>query len=274
MSREAGSGDVWAEGGAYERYIGRWSRVVALEFVRWLALPEGAAWLDVGCGTGALTETLLTHAAPRSVVGVDRSPQFIQHCRGKLSRPSVIFQEGNAEALPVASGTFDAVVSGLVLNFVPRPARMVEEMARAARAGATIAVYVWDYAGGLELVARFWAAAREIDASSAALDESVRFRDNGPGPLGALFAGAGLSGVAIRSIEIPTVFPGFDAYWSPFLGGQGPAPAYLRSLPEERRTALRERLRKSLPAAPDGSIHLSARVWAARGITPGRAASA
>jgi hypothetical protein len=150
------------------------------------------------------------------------------------------------------------VVSGLVLNFVPDPAAAVAEIRRATR--GTFGAYVWDYgAGGIGLLRAFWDAAVALDPAAAALDEAVRFPLCGEGALGAAF------GVEARGITVPTVFRDFDDYWTPFLGGQGPAPAYLASLPEDRRVALRESLRERLPVAADGTIALTARAWAVRG---------
>ncbi|HEU4383573.1 MAG TPA: class I SAM-dependent methyltransferase [Anaeromyxobacteraceae bacterium] len=260
--------DVWAIGAAYEAYIGRWSRLVAREFVRWLGAPQLGRWLDVGCGAGALAEAIVEQAGPRSVLGVDRARGFLEHACARLAGAPVTFHVGDARALPVRSGRFDAVVSGLVLNFVPEPARMVAEMVRAGRPGAAVGAYVWDYSAGMELLRRFWDAARALDPAAAALDEAVRFPGCAPAPLEAAFTAAGLSGVATRAIDVPTPFRDFDDCWSPFLGGQGPAPAYAMSLAEDRRLALRDHFRSTLPVAPDGSIRLSARAWAVRGSSP------
>jgi SAM-dependent methyltransferase len=273
MAEQHPSRDVWAVGAAYEAYVGRWSRLVARELLRWLRVPPGARWLDVGCGTGTLVDAIVEHAAPRVVLGVDRSPGFVAHARARLSDERVALHVGDAQALAIAGDSLDAVVSGLVLNFVPEPARMVAEMARAARPGSTIALYVWDYAAGMELMRRFWDAAKALDPAAAALDEAARFPGCAPAPLEALFAAAGLARVATRAVDVPTRFRDFDDYWSPFLGGQGPAPAYATSLPEARRVALREALRASMPFAPDGSVPLTARAWAVRGTRPDLAAS-
>jgi SAM-dependent methyltransferase len=259
--------DIWARGDPYEAYVGRWSRAVAREFLAWLGVPAGRDWLDVGCGTGALAQTIVERAAPAAVVGVDRSEAFVASARRRIGDPRARFEIGDAQALPVASAAFDAAVSGLALNFVPEPRRMIAEMARATRAGGTVALYVWDYAGGMELMRRFWDAAVALDPAAAALDEGARFPACAPAPLAALLAGAGLDDVATVALDVPTVFRDFDDYWSPFLGGQGPAPAYAVSLPDDRRAALRERIRAHLPAGPDGSIRLTARAWAARGTT-------
>lgn len=263
-------GEVWEVGAAYERYVGRWSRLVARDFLRWLRVERGRDWLDVGCGTGALAEVILHDAEPRAVVGVDRAPGFVAHARASQVDPRARFEVGDAEALPVPEGASDAVVSGLALNFVGRPDRMVSEMARACRSGGRVALYVWDYAGGMEPISCFWSAARKLDPRAAALDEAVRFPICSPGPLADLFSAAGLEQVETRAVEPILEFRDFDDYWSPFLGGQGPAPAYVVSLPEERRQVLRDALRESLPISPEGSIRLGGRAWAVQGTRGGR----
>jgi SAM-dependent methyltransferase len=263
MARPA---EVWAVGSSYEAYVGRWSRLVARELVAWLGVAGGAAWLDVGCGTGALSQTVLGAADPAEVVGVDPSPGFVAHARERLAGPRARFAVADASALPVAGTRFDAVVSGLVLNFVPDPGTALAEMARVTRAGGRVAAYVWDYAGRMELLRRFWEAAAAIDPSAAELDEGRRFPICRPEPLARLFRDAGLAEVEVRPIEVPTRFRDFDDYWAPFLGGQGPAPGYAMALDEPRRAMLREELRARLPVAADGSIPLVARAWAARGV--------
>ena len=256
---------TWASGDAYERYVGRWSRGVAAELVRWLDLPPGLEWLDVGCGTGALTAEILAAAAPRRVRGCDLSPDHVRAARARVADPRAEFAVADAAALPDPAQSFDAAVSGLVLNFVPEPARAASEMRRVLRPGGTAAVYVWDYAGQMQLIRTFWDAAAELDPGAAELDEGRRFGICRPEPLRNLFAAAGLRGVEVRAIDVPTPFRDFDDYWEPFLGGQGPAPGYAASLDDERRSALRERIRGRLPFEPDGSIALTARAWAVRG---------
>jgi SAM-dependent methyltransferase len=259
-------GVMWAVGGAYEEYVGRWSRHVADAFVRWLDVPAGARWLDVGCGTGALTATVLTRADPISVVGVDPSEGFLAHARERVADRRATFQAGDAQALPFADDRFDAVVSGLVLNFVPDPARAAAEIARVTKPGCVAAAYVWDYAKGMEMMRYFWDAATDLDPALDDLDEALRFPLCRREPLRDLWKAAGLRSVAVRALEVATVFADFDDYWTPFLGGQGPAPNYAMSLPERDRRALRDLLRARLPTDPDGSIPLKARAWAVRGV--------
>ncbi|MBI3301646.1 MAG: methyltransferase domain-containing protein [Deltaproteobacteria bacterium] len=258
--------EVWASGSAYEPYVGRWSRLVAREFLAWLAVPQGSRWLDVGCGTGALSQTILNVVSPSEVMGVDSSEAYAAFAREQVRNERASFVVGDALALPAEPATYDVVVAGLVLNFVPQPDRAVAEMARVARPGGTVAAYVWDYAGQMQLMRHFWDAAVALDPAAFTLDEGRRFPLCQPEPLAQIFRTAGLRTVEVRAIDVPTDFRDFDDYWSPFLGGQAPAPAYAMSLSEARRAALRERICAGLPIAADGSIHLIARAWAVRGI--------
>jgi SAM-dependent methyltransferase len=260
--------DVWASGDAYEPYVGRWSRLVAREFLAWLARPHGLRWLDVGAGTGALSQVILDTAAPAEVVGVDQSAGYVAYARARVADPRVMFRRADAQALPFPDPEFDVAVSGLVLNFVPAQARAVAEMRRAVRPGGMVAVYVWDYARRMELMRHFWDAAAALDPAALELDEGRRFPICKPEPLAALFEQVGLRDIEGRAIDVPTVFRDFDDYWSPFLGGQGPAPGYCMSLPEARRATLRERIRAGLPVQPDGSIRLIARAWAIKSRVP------
>jgi SAM-dependent methyltransferase len=257
--------DVWATGEAYEPYVGRWSRLVAREFVGWLAVPEGGEWLDVGCGTGALTATILEMAAPVSVTGIDPSEGYAEFARDRVRDPRAHFDLGDARRLPYEGGKFDCAVSGLVLNFVSGPEQAVGELARVTKPGGVVAAYVWDYAGKMELMRYFWDAAVDLNPAALELDEGRRFPLCKPEALQALWEGAGLGAVEVREIDAPTHFRDFDDYWSPFLGGQGPAPGFAMSLSEEGRAELRELIRSRLPVEADGSIRLIARAWAVRG---------
>ena len=256
---------VWASGGAYEPYVGRWSRLVAREFVEWLGIPPAASWLDVGCGTGALTETILRRANPAQVHGIDPSEGYLALAREQVRDPRVRFDAGDARHLSVESARYDAVVSALVLNFIPDVATGIAEMARVVRPGGIVAGYVWDYAGKMELMRYFWDAAVALRPQDLERDEGRRFPMCRPGPLKGLFEAAGLKDVEVRSIDVATPFRDFDDYWSPFLGGQFPAPDYAMSLSEDARAALREHIRAHMPTAADGSIPLIARAWAIRG---------
>jgi SAM-dependent methyltransferase len=257
---------MWADADRYEAFIGRWSRLVAREFLGWLQLGPGLRWLDVGSGAGGLSATILERAAPASVEGVDPSAGFVEHASAAV--PGARFSVAGAENLPFEDSRFDAVVSGLVLNFVGDPAAGVAEMARVVRGGGIVAAYVWDYAEGMQLLRRFFDAASAVDPGAREQDEGLLFPICQPEALAAVFFGAGLEGVGGRAIEVPTRFRDFDDFWAPFLGRTGHAPAYLASLPEAEQEAIRERLRASLPANGDQSIELTARAWAVRGRRP------
>jgi SAM-dependent methyltransferase len=227
------------------------------------AVPD-QNWLDVGCGTGALTEVILHDAKPRSVRGTDSSAGFVEHARAHVTDPRATFEVADARSLPVASAQSDVAVAGLVLNFVPEPLDAVREMARVVRPGGMVAAYVWDYAGKMELMRYFWDAAVELDPLAIELDEGIRFPLCRPEALRELFASAGLNNNDVTPIEIATTFASFADYWQPFLGGQGPAPAYTISLEEDARARLRDRIRERIPIRVDGSISLTARAWAIR----------
>jgi SAM-dependent methyltransferase len=258
----------WDGGVAYEAYVGRWSRVVAREFLRWLNVPLGSRWLDVGCGTGMLSQAILSQADPTEVKGVDRSASFIAFARQKFDDKRITFEVSDAQELNIEGGPYDAIVSGLVLNFIPDPAKALNEMRRLVRPGGVVAAYVWDYADEMQFMRHFWNAVIRLHPEMATVDEGRRFLLCKPAPLTTLFQEAGLNQVEVRSIDIPTPFRDFDDYWTPFLGGQGTAPTYVMSLSEGERAELREYLRERLPTNADGSIEMIARAWAVRGVRP------
>jgi SAM-dependent methyltransferase len=227
-------------------------------------LPD-RRWLDVGCGTGALSEAILRQASPVAVKGIDRSDDYIAYVRAHVRDGRAQFAISDAQALSLDGETYDAVVSGLVLNFVPEPGRMIAEMVAAATRDGVVAVYVWDYAGKMELMRHFWDAAAALDATAQELDEGRRFPICQPDRLRELFESAGLRRVAVQPVEAATDFRDFDDYWLPFLGGQGPAPGYARSLSDEARAAFREQIRAGLRFEPEGSLRMVARAWAVRG---------
>jgi SAM-dependent methyltransferase len=255
--------DHWDEGSAYERYIGRWSRQLAPLFLDWLDLGPGLDWLDVGCGTGALTEAILDRCSPRSVIGVEPSDGFRKTAQANLAGRATILR-GSAEALPVPAESVDVLVSGLVLNFIADSPLTLVQMMGWPRHGGTMGAYVWDYAGRMEFLRAFWDAAASLDPAAEALDEGTRFPICRPDNLGRVFR-LSLNDVEVEALDIATPFASFEELWQPFLGGQGPAPAYAMSLSEEGRAKLKEALCARVPIASDGSISLIARAWAARG---------
>jgi SAM-dependent methyltransferase len=263
-----GAKEHWGSGGPYEQYVGRWSRNVAREFLVWLAVPPGQTWADVGSGTGALVDMILSGCEPRSIVAIDKSEGFVAEARRRIADPRARFEVGDATALPWDSKSSDVTVSGLVLNFVSDSGAMAKEMARVTRPGGKVAAYVWDYSGGMEMMRHFWDVVVELNPNDSALDQGERFPLCQPDPLAALFRESGLTLVSVRPIDVPTVFRDFNDYWMPFLGKQGAAPTYLASLDKEMRDRIRGALRARLTPNADGSITLTARAWAVQGTVP------
>lgn len=257
--------DAWQAGNSYDRYMGRWSRKLAPVFLDWLAPPPGLDWIDVGCGTGALTAAICTRAAPQNVVGIDPAEGFLRVAAERNADPRATFKRGDADNLPVDTASQDIAVSGLVLNFVPDPHLALKEMRRAVKAGGTVAYYVWDYPGqGIEFVSSFWRAAIALDPAAAEIEQGKRFAFCTRDGVLAKATEAKLDEPSVTALEIETVFSSFDDYWEPFTLGTGPAPGYCSKLSEAQRSALRDKLRDIVPIAADGTLALRARAWAVR----------
>jgi SAM-dependent methyltransferase len=256
--------DQWTSGSHYDQWMGRWSRLVAQEFLKWLELPVGLRWMDVCCGSGVITEAIAERNAPASVVGVDASSAQISFARQHHAYRDVRFEAADAMALPFPDSTFDVVVCGLGLNFLPSPGKALEEFRRVTKPGGTIAVYVWDYAHGAKFLREFWDAAIAIDNEAATFDQAYRFPMCTPEGLRNLFEQANLEGITSHALNVVTRFTSFDDYWQPLLTGQGSAPNYLAARNQRTQTAIRERLRAALPASPQGTIELPARAWTIR----------
>jgi trans-aconitate methyltransferase len=259
--------DRWLTGDAYEAYMGRWSRPLATEFVRWLRPMPSANWLEIGCGTGALTAAVCGHAEPVSIVACDASPSFIEHARRNIATAQASFVAASVDQMPRREGGFDVIVSGLVFNFLPSPGAAAASMRDRLRRGGVLAAYVWDYAEGMEFLRFFWEEAVALDARASESDERSRFTLCSEAALASLFRDTGLMQVETGALEIPTDFASFDDYWTPFLRGTGPAPSYVASLEPTQRGVLRERLRERLQPHTDGPIRLRARSWVVRGAS-------
>jgi SAM-dependent methyltransferase len=260
--------DRWTSGAHYDQWMGRWSCLLAREFLTWLNLPAGLRWLDVCCGSGVITEAIVEFSSPASVVGVDVSPEQINFARQHRARNNVTFETADAMSLPFAEATFDVTVCGLGLNYIPSPVRGLEEFRRVTRPGATVAVYVWDYAQGARFLREFWDAAIAIDGEAATFDQAHRFPMCTPEGLRGLFEPAKLEDSTVHPLDVVTRFTSLDDYWDPLLTGQGSAPSYLATCDKKIQAAIRERLRAALPANSEGGIELSARAWAIRARRP------
>lgn len=264
---EASRHDSWQAGDSYDAYMGRWSRKIAPRFIEWLDAPEDQEWLEIGCGTGALSEAILAQGRPKSLISIDSSEGFIARARQNVVDDRVVFEVGDGQALTVDSASQDVIVSALVLNFVPDREKMLAEMKRVARPGGRIGTYVWDYPGrGVEFMRAFWDAAAALDPDAAGLAENRRFPYCSPDGLTEMAESGGLTEVGCSSIEVPTVFRDFENLWRPFTLGAGPAPGYCAKLDPAAQQRLKARLHASLPEMEDGSIPLKARAWALKAV--------
>ena len=263
-----GSGKAnWSNADAYEKYMGRWSRLTSKIFVNWLAVPVSSHWLDVGSGTGALSQAILDGSEPASIRGFDPAEAFVERAAKSVNDYRATFETYDGKTLPVQTGKYDAVVAGLVLNLFPDVDRGIAEMVRVTRSSGTVAAYVWDYGGKMEIMRRFWDVATTLDPEASKFDEGQREPSLcNPDALTEHFESAGLSDVKVDAIDVQAHFVDFDDYWLPFTGGQGFAPTYTASLDGKSRTDLKEQLRSVLSSAADGSIDLIARAWAVKGI--------
>lgn len=258
--------DQWAAPAAYENYMGRWSRRLAPRFLEMLQAPPGAHWLDVGCGTGALTEAVCAEAEPASVLGCDPSEEYVDYARAHVADPRARFVVAEASALPEREGGYDCISSLLALNFLPEPQEALWRMAELmAGPKAQVSACVWDYGDQTQMLDYFWRAAVAVDHHAREHSEARRFTMCRPAALERLFREAGLQRVRVKPVWLRTVFTGFEDYWQPMLNGVGPIPSYLATLDETQRDEVARRLQQSLPGGPYGRISLLARAWAVRG---------
>ena len=232
------------------------------------AVSAGQEVLDVAAGDGNFAIACAREGA--SVVASDLSPGMVERGRARSEAEGydIEWAEADAEDLPFEDGRFDCVGSVFGAMMAPRPRVVAEELFRVVRPGGTVALYVWDYAGHMQVMRTFFDAACELDPRAREFDDGVKAPVCRPGPLLDLLKSAGLLDVMVQAIDIPTAFDTFDDYWTPFLGGTGSAPKYCMLLGEEERESLRETIRGRLPTGPDGEILLAARAWAVRGRVP------
>lgn len=253
------------DGAAYDEFMGRWSRAVGTVFLDWLAAPRKAAWLDVGCGTGAFTTLIVKTRAPARVSAVDPGPPQIEFARKLPVAKRADFQVADAQALPFSNGTFDVVASALVINFIPDRARGVAEMRRVARPYGMVGGYVWDFAADLSAS---WPFNRALSGLGIEPPQLPGTPESTLDALAALFAGAGFDDIATRAIEVTHAFKDFDTFWRTQTPLMHPVGKLVAAMSETDRAALMEGVRAQVPASPDGKIVYTARSNAVKGRVP------
>ena len=258
------------DGDGYELTMGRWSRRLAGLFVEFVGVRDGERVLDLGCGTGNLAAAILHASRPAQVDGVDGSPEYIAHARSRHTDPRLRFSVGDACALEFPDGTFDRVLSLLMLHFVTRPQDAVAEMRRVAKSGAVVAAAVWDVRGGFVANRMFVDTAAALDpVASEMRGRNLTRPMTRPGELAAAWRAARLADVKETSLQIRMEFASFSDYWAPYLGKEGPAAEYVGSLSDTERTRLEGAVRAAyLDGEQDGLRSYAALAWAVKGVVP------
>lgn len=259
---------MFAGGAADQQFMGRWSRRLAPLLVTFAGIADGDFVLDAGCGTASLSFAIGDMAPSARLTCIDHSAAYVDRAQASGPGDRMRFMVGDVQALAFADDTFNKALSLLVMNFVPAPARALQEMTRVTRPAGVVAAAVWDYGDAMEMLRAFWDEAVALDPASASRDERNMPLCR-PGELEALWRAGGLERVEEQPIEIETPFTSFDDYWLPFLGGQGPAGGHVAGLADSARSALQGRLRTRLSGdRRDRAFTLRARAWAVRGLVP------
>ncbi|MDA9421326.1 MULTISPECIES: class I SAM-dependent methyltransferase [Bradyrhizobium] len=253
------------DGAAYEQVMGVWSRSVGEVFLDWLKPAQGLRWIDVGCGSGALTELILARCAASDVQGIDPSEGQLAYARARPGAHGAAFQTGDAMALPFPAESFDIAVMALVLVFVPDPAKGVAELTRIVRPGGLVATYMWDMLGGgfpLDPILD------EMHALGLSPTRPPHMEVSTLAALQGLWRAAGLQQIATREIAVQRGFADFDEFWNVETKSPSIAPV-IAAMPATDVAALKQRMKARLPAGADSRITCSARAHAISGRKPG-----
>jgi len=252
----------------YERFMGRWSRLLVPDYIAFAGVKDGDRVLDVGTGTGSVASAIEAKMPASEIVGVDPSEGFIAYARRNAKSRRARFEVGDAQALKFTDASFDKTMALLVMNFVPDHDKAIAEMRRVTRPGGVVSACVWDYNEGMQMLRFFWDEAVALDPAVEPKDER-HMKLSRKGQLGGLWRKAGLVDVRESPLVIDQAYASFDDYWSPFTKGAGPGGAYVVSLSPERRQQLESRMRKRLLGGrDDGAFVLKARAWCVRGNVP------
>ena len=256
---------LFTDGEAYERLMGRWSRLVARTFLDWVDAPKNIDWLDVGCGNGAFTEELIARCAPAAVTAVDPSDDQLAYARTRTGASMADFRVGDAEKLPFADNSFDAAGMALVISFLPDPGKAVAEMARVVRPGGSVATYMWDTLAGGAPVHPIYLAMESMGFTSA---RPPNPRASDRDAMQGFWEEAGLEAIETRVIRISTAYSDFDDFWDSNVVPIGPQGKIIAGMPPGGRAELRQRLRDHLSAGPDGRIIYEALANSIKGRVP------
>ena len=243
---------------SYDRFMGRYSVLLAPQLAALAGVADGQHVLDVGCGPGALTTELVRLLGPGNVTAVDPSESFVDAARDR--HPGVTVEHASAEELPFEDGAFDAALAQLVVHFMADPVAGLAEMARVTRGGGVVAASVWDLGGGRAPLSPFWEAAHQLDGHVVGESALAGAR---AGHLTELFEAAGMREVEEVSHSVSVEHPTFEDWWEPFTLGVGPAGAYAAGLDPQRQAELRELCRAQFPEPP---FVLTGSAWVARGL--------
>ena len=259
---------MFAASAGYERFMGRWSRLLAPPYIAFAGVKNGERVLDVGTGTGSLAAAVEASMPASEIVGVDPSEGFIASAQKNAKSTRVHFEVGDAQALKFKDASFDNTLALLVMNFVPDHNKAIAEMRRVTRAQGVVSACVWDYDAGMQMLRFFWDEAVALDPAVEPRDER-HMKLSRQGQLGDLWKKAGLIGIKEEPLVIDQAYASFNDYWEPFTKGAGPGGAYVVSLSQDRRQKLETSMRRRLLGdRQDGPFTLKARAWCVRGEVP------
>jgi SAM-dependent methyltransferase len=260
-----GTKENWDNIQGYEMYVGRWSRALSLDFVHWLNACAALKWMEIGCGTGALTQAIAETYDPSSLLALDKSEAYLTKARenGKLSKVSFLRVDLDS-FLP--EGEFDNITSGLVLNFLPHTEKTLRSLMSNLRNGGQLSAFVWDYGGHYQPMRHFWDAAKEVSAVAKDFDTGIKFEICRKEKLISLFESLGLTHVEFTNLERIAMFQNFDDYWLPIASAQGSVTEFISILTEKEKDNLKETIRRRLPIALNGEIKLIINALAVKGV--------
>jgi SAM-dependent methyltransferase len=260
---------MFAAASGYERFMGRWSRLLAPHFITFAGVRNGDRVLDVGTGTGSVAAAVEERMPASRIVGVDPSQGLIAYAQKNARSARVRFEVGDAQALQHKDASFDSTLALLVMNFIPDHRKAISEMRRVTRPQGNVSACVWDYDQGMQMLRFFWDEAIALDPANEPKDER-HMKLSRQGELAALWRDAGLVNVQEDALVIDLGYASFDDYWAAFESGAGPGGAYVASLTEDHRRRLEARMRQRLLGdRAEGSFTLKGRAWCVRGEVPG-----